>query len=143
MAGLPGAIAHAVTEVGEMLAASDRALQADYLGDSPGRQPVHTAYVPADLFRPGLAADWGRQALEALADCAPSPAEFGAAMDLPDELAAIVRERVVAKLSHEPVEDLRLDFEDGYRPPGDAGNADAAEDNDALAAARNLAAAAA
>jgi len=140
MAGLPGAIAHAVTEVGEMLAASDRALQADYLGDSPGRQPVHTAYVPADLFRPGLAADWGRQALEALADCAPSPAEFGAAMDLPDELAAIVRERVVAKLSHEPVEDLRIDFEDGYKPAGDA---DADEDTDAMSAARKLAAASA
>jgi citrate lyase beta subunit len=140
MAGLPGAIAHAVTEVGEMLAASDRALQADYLGDRPGRQPVHTAYVPADLFRPGLAADWGRQAVEALANCAPTPAEFGTAMDLPDELAAIVRERVVAKLSHEPVEDLRLDFEDGYRPAGDA---DVAEDADALSAARKLAAASA
>jgi citrate lyase beta subunit len=101
---------------------------------------VHTAYVPADLFHPELAADWGRQALRALADYAPSPAEFGEAMDMPDELAAIVRERVVAKLSHEPVEDLRLDFEDGYRPTGDA---DAAEDRDALSAARNLAAAAA
>jgi citrate lyase beta subunit len=76
--------------------------------------------------------------LQALADCAPSPAEFGAAMDLPGELAAIVRERVVAKLSREPVEDLRLDFEDGYRP---VGVPDAAEDADAAAAARNLAAA--
>jgi len=64
-------------------------------------------------------------------------------MGLPDDLAPMLQERVVAKLSHEPVEDLRLDFEDGYRPIGDAGNADAAEDNDALAAARNLAAAAA
>ena len=138
-AGLPDAIAQAASEVGEMLAASDRALQADYLGDRPGRQPVHTAYVPADLFHPDLAADWGRQALQALADCASSAAEFGAAMDLPDELAAIVRERVEAKLSSEPIEDLRLDFEDGYKPAGDA---DAAEDTDALSAARDLRAAA-
>jgi len=137
-AGLPDAIGQAVAEVDEMLAASDRALTAGYPGDRPGRQPVHTAYVPADLFHPGLAADWGRQALQALADCAPSPAEFGAAMGLPGELAAIVRERVVAKLSDEPVEDLRLDFEDGYKPAGAA-----AEDTDAVAAARNLAAAAA
>jgi citrate lyase beta subunit len=140
LAGLPDAIAGAVTDVGEMLADADRALLADYPGDRPGRQPVHTVYVPADLFHPDLAADWGRQALQALADCAPSPAEFGEAMDLPDELAAIVRERVVAKLSDEPVEDLRLDFEDGYKPAGDA---DAAEDADALSAASNLAAAAA
>jgi len=136
-AGLPDAIAQAVTDVDQMLAASDRALQAGYLGERPSRQPVHTAYIPADLFHPDLAADWGRQALRALTDCAPSPAEFGAAMNLPDELAAIVRERVVAKLSAEPVEDLRLDFEDGYKPTSDRD----AEDRDALAAARNLAAA--
>lgn len=139
-AGLPDAIVQAVTQVDEMLAASDSALRANYRGERPGRQPVQTAYVPADLFHQDLAADWGRQALHALADCAPSPAEFGAAMGLPDELAAIVRERVVAKLSSEPVEDLRVDFEDGYKPAGDR---EAAEDADARAAARNLAAAAA
>jgi citrate lyase beta subunit len=139
-AGLPDAIARAVTEVDELLAACDHALQARYPGDRPGRQPVHTAYVPADLFRPALAAEWGRQAIQALADCAPSPADFGTAMGLPEDIAAITRERVVAKLFNEPVEDFRLDFEDGYRPSGDA---DAAEDADAVAAARHLAAAAA
>lgn len=123
-----------------MLAASDRALHANYRGDRPGRQPVHAAYVPADLFHPELAADWGRHALQALADCASSPAEFGAAMGVPDELAGTVRERVVAKLTDEPIEDLRLDFEDGYKPAGDP---DVAEDTDARTAARNLAAAAA
>jgi hypothetical protein len=139
-AGLPDAIARAVIEVDERLAASDHALHAGYPGDRPGRQPVHTAYIPADLFHPNLAAEWGRQAEQALADCAPSLADFGAAMGLPDDLAAIVRARVVAKLSNEPVEDFRLDFEDGYKPAGDA---DAAEDADAVAAARHLAAAAA
>jgi len=139
-AGLPDGIARAVTEVDELLAASDRALRASYPGDRPGRQPVHTAYVPADLFRPDLAADWGQQAVQALADCAPSPADFGAAMGVPGDIAAIVRERVVAKLSDEPVEDFRLDFEDGYKP---SSGADAVEDADAVAAARHVAAAAA
>ena len=35
-------------------------------------------------------------------------------MELPDDLAADVRPRVLAKLAAEPIEDLRLDFEDGY-----------------------------
>ena len=138
--GLPDAIAQVVASLDVMLAESDRTLDAKYPGEQPGRQPVHTAYLPADRFHPDVAADWGGQALQALADCAPTPAEFGAAMNLPDDIAAIVRDRVAAKLSREPVEDLRLDFEDGYKPASDD---DGAEDADALAAARNLAAAAA
>jgi citrate lyase beta subunit len=137
-AGLPDAIARAITEVDELLAASDHALQSRYPGDRPGRQPVHTAYIPADQFHPDLAVEWGRQAIQALADCAPSPADFGEAMGVPDDIAGIVRERVLAKLSREPVEDFRLDFEDGYKPSGDT---DATEDADAVTAARHLAAA--
>jgi citrate lyase beta subunit len=139
-AGLPDMLARVASELDEMLAASDRDLRDDYPGDPLTRQPVHTVYVPANAFHPELTADWGRQALQALADCAPSAAEFGAAMGVPDDLAAVVRDRVVAKLSGEPVEDLRLDFEDGYKP---ARRDDAAEDADAVTAARNLAAAAA
>ena len=59
-------------------------------------------------------------------------------MGLPAGLAADVRSRVLAKLITEPVEDLRLDFEDGY---GDRG--DDAEDADARRAAAALAAEAA
>ncbi|HTZ91104.1 MAG TPA: aldolase [Streptosporangiaceae bacterium] len=144
-AGLPDAIAQVVAKLDEMLAPHDRALQRSYPGEPASRQPVHTVYVPADRFRPDLAAEWGRAARQALADNAPSPAEFGAAMGLPDDIAAAVRERVVTKLSSEPVEDLRLDFEDGYQPPAVSTTAgdDAAEDADARTAARNLAAAAA
>jgi hypothetical protein len=57
---------------------------------------------------------------------------------LSPELIAAVAPRVAAKLATEPVEDLRLDFEDGY---GDRG--DDQEDADAVAAATRLAAAAA
>lgn len=123
-------------ELDALLAGADQALAEGYPGERPGRQPVHTVCVPADGFRPDLAAQWGRAALRTLADCAPGPAEFGAAMDLPAGLAAEVLPLVQAKLAAEPVEDLRLDFEDGY---GDRG--DAAEDADARAAAGALAAA--
>jgi citrate lyase beta subunit len=125
-------------EADRVLAAADRALAAGYPGPRPGRQPVHTAYLPADRFGPGLPAQWGRQALAALEAWAPGPAEFGDAMGLPARLAADVRSRVLAKLVTEPVEDLRLDFEDGY---GDRG--DGAEDADASSAAGHLAAEAA
>jgi len=131
-------LAEMLAEADEILAESDRALEQGYPGPRPGRQPVHTVYVPADRFGPGLAAQWGEQALAALETWAPSPEEFGRAMDLPAGLAADVRSRVLAKLGAEPVEDLRLDFEDGY---GDRG--DEAEDADARSAGTCLAAEAA
>jgi citrate lyase beta subunit len=117
-----------------LLAEADRALTAGYPGPRPGRQPVHTVYVPADRIEAGLAAQWGRQALKALETYAPGPVEFGAAMGLPAALAADVRSRVLAKLIAEPIEDLRLDFEDGYGL-----RADDTEDADASRAAACLA----
>jgi hypothetical protein len=125
-AALAGSVA---AQLDELLADADQALARDYPGDRTGRQPVHTVYVPASEFRPGLAPDWGRQALAALHEHAPGPAEFAAAMDIgPAALALEVRTRVLAKLAAEPVEDLRLDFEDGYHPGADAAaDADAAD----------------
>ncbi len=56
-------------------------------------------------------------------------------MGLPADLAETVYARVVAKLEREPVEDFRIDFEDGYgtRP-------DAEEDHDVEVAAKEVAA---
>jgi len=122
-------------EADEILASADRALEAGYPGPRPGRQPVHTVYVPADRFGTGLAAGWGRQAAAALETFAPGAGEFGVVMCLPAALAAGVRSRVLAKLVAEPVEDLRLDFEDGYGV-----RADDAEDADVRRAAACLAA---
>jgi citrate lyase beta subunit len=130
----PAGLNELVAEADRLLAGADQALARGYPGARPGRQPVHTAYLPADRFGAGLAARWGRQALEALQEWAPEPAEFGRAMGLPAGLAADVRSLVLAKLIAEPVEDLRLDFEDGY---GDRG--DDAEDADARRAAKTLA----
>lgn len=120
-----------------MLAETDAELASRYPGERPGRQPVHTCYVPADAFEPDLPAQWGRRAIAELERSAPGASSFADAMGLPRELAAQVRGRVLAKLAAEPVEDLRLDFEDGYGERGDA-----AEDRDAELAAARLAAAA-
>ncbi|MFC5290883.1 DUF6986 family protein [Actinokineospora guangxiensis] len=79
-----------------------------------GRQPVHTCYVPADRVDADLPARWGEAALAALAEHAPTPAALAAVVGLPPDLAPTVYERVTAKLAAEPVEDLRIDFEDGY-----------------------------
>lgn len=79
-----------------------------------GRQPVHTVYVPADRFAATTSADLGAEAIRLLDAHAPDAAAFGEAFGLPPGLAARVRERVAAKLAREPVEDLRIDFEDGY-----------------------------
>jgi citrate lyase beta subunit len=95
-----------LADLDRRLAAGDAERAARYPGEPSGRQPVHTVYVPADRVRPGLAAEWAAAAL--------------AAMDGTD-LAGItgldpaVLPRVRAKLDREPVEDLRVDAEDGYR----------------------------
>lgn len=120
-------------ELDALLAAHDAALASQYPGARPGRQPVHTAYVPADRFEPGLPARWGQEALQKLKASAPADTDFADVMGVPLALAADVRGRVEAKLASEPIEDLRLDFEDGY---GDRGGA---EDDDARAAAARLA----
>ncbi|MEP6761642.1 MAG: aldolase/citrate lyase family protein [Sporichthyaceae bacterium] len=89
------------------------------------RQPVHTAYVPADRFTPATASEWGSAALAALREHAPEAAALGVDAD--------VYRRVVAKLEREPVEDLRVDFEDGYGArPDDEEDADAVRAGAAL-----------
>jgi len=62
------------------LAATDTLLDTHYPGDDGSRQPVHTVYVPADLFTPDLAAEWGEQALDwASPWCGPKPGSGGSA----------------------------------------------------------------
>ncbi|KAA2253630.1 aldolase [Solihabitans fulvus] len=88
-------------------------------GDHGGRQPVHTCYVPAGQVGEDLVLDWGSRALAALREHAGTPGELAAVLDLPDGLAPIIHTRIAAKLAAEPIEDLRIDFEDGYGAPGD------------------------
>ncbi|MDR6415212.1 DUF6986 family protein [Pseudarthrobacter sulfonivorans] len=124
-----------LARIEEQLAATDQLLERSYPGDDGTRQPVHTVYVPADRFTPHLAAEWGAQAL-ATAEAHGALEKLGALLGQDADLAAAVASRVKAKLASEPIEDLRLDFEDGY---GDRG--DEAEDADAVAAANTVAAA--
>ncbi|NEA56041.1 aldolase [Streptomyces sp. SID13666] len=130
-------LADAVREgIGASLAATDAELARRYPGDPGTRQPVHTVYVPADAFTADTVRSWGRQALAALDEHAPDAAALARVLGLSDELAGPVHDRMRAKLEREPVEDLRIDFEDGYgqRP-------DAEEDAAAVAAARIVSAA--
>ncbi|MGB8942826.1 MAG: aldolase/citrate lyase family protein, partial [Streptomyces sp.] len=122
-------LAGAVSEgISASLAPVDAELERRYPGDPGTRQPVHTVYVPGELFGAGTIRTWGDQALKALDEHAPDAASFAAVLGLADELAAPVYDRVRAKLEREPIEDLRIDFEDGYKG--------ADEDQDAARAAR-------
>jgi citrate lyase beta subunit len=104
-------------------------LTATLLSDLPpvtpaltGRQPIHTFYGGAQLYAPGITQKLGARALEALRLYGP-----------PEGVSAWVHTRVEAKLASEPVEDLRIDFEDGFGP-----RSDAEEDRYAIAAAQAL-----
>ncbi|MGF1467672.1 MAG: phosphoenolpyruvate kinase [Sandaracinaceae bacterium] len=110
------------------------------------RQPVHTVYGGAQLFRANIAERLGARARQALDRYAPDPFTFAKALGLrgadaiPDKKKAakaylatydkkpeaartesrdlhrlcVVYERVRRKLEDEPVEDYRIDFEDGF-----------------------------
>ena len=102
-------------------------------GDPPRRQPVHVVYGGGHLFRADTAAKLGDVARRALAEYAPDPSALDEALGL-GSIAVPVYARVVEKLAREPVEDFRIDFEDGYGT-----RADAEEDRDVEAAAREVA----
>ena len=105
-------------------------------GETGDRQPVHTVYGGAHLFKADTAARLGAVALAALDEYAPDADTLARVLGLPDGVdPVVVRSRVVAKLEREPVEDFRIDFEDGYgnRP-------DAEEDGHASSVAKEVAA---
>jgi len=108
--------ARLTAELDERLAEADAQLVSRYPGERPGRQPVHTAYVPADKYGADTTQQWGEEALAMLDKHADKFALLVAD-------AEIIR-RVKAKLAEEPLEDVRIDFEDGYvgsaRPWDDA-----------------------
>jgi citrate lyase beta subunit len=148
------------------LESSNKVFVAQYPGESGRRQPVHTVYGGAHLFRADSARRLGQVAERALTENAPDFAVFARAVGLPlaDQLpdvldyatglrhrlendpdavrhenkaawlAHTIYQRVQEKLKREPVEDFRIDFEDGYgnRP-------DAEEDGHAESAAVEVA----
>ncbi|MFN3340994.1 MAG: DUF6986 family protein, partial [Dietzia sp.] len=88
----------------------------------------------ADRFAADTVGEWGDEARLALATHGRSAMELAESLELRPSLSAEVYDRVRAKLDREPIEDLRIDFEDGFgiRP-------DAQEDAAATGAAEALA----
>lgn len=128
MAGLD-AIAAAIAA---QLAPVDARLASRYPDPGPGSgrwgvQPAHTVYIPADQLTAELPRRWGDQALELLDQ------QYGALHAALGADADAVLVRVRRKLETSPVDDLRVDFEDGYgfRP-------DEVETADGIAAAQVL-----
>ena len=119
------------------LQAANAAFARAFPGETDRRQPVHTVYGGAHLFKSDSAEKMGRVALRALDDYAADADALAAVLEWHGDqakLAHIVHDRVVDKLKREPVEDFRIDFEDGYgnRP-------DAEEDGHAEQAALEVA----
>ena len=98
----------AIAQIDELLAPVDARLAAQYPGDRPGHQPIHSVYVPADRAHAGTVREWGEIATGLLA-------EHAAVLD-----GRIPAELVERNLQTGPIQDLRIDFEDGYAPASDA-----------------------
>jgi len=159
----PSLSADEIRKATEALEPALGAFSARYPGEAGGRQPVHTVYGGAHLFRADTAQKLGAMAARAFDEYAPDAATFAAVLGLPGAealakvrdvplnlgpfeddtlpsiepsavIAHLIRSRVVDKLAIEPIEDYRIDFEDGYgvRP-------DAEEDEHATRAAREVA----
>ena len=106
-------------ELDAHLADADSALAQGFPGERPDRQPVHTVYVPASRYDAGLVPRWGQEALAVLDEHGGDAQAYAALLGIGPDLAEDVVGRVRAKLAAEPVEDLRIDFEDGYGAPAD------------------------
>ncbi|MGD0678556.1 MAG: phosphoenolpyruvate kinase [Polyangiaceae bacterium] len=148
----------------ETLKNANQAFSRFYPGEAARRQPVHTVYGGAHLFKADTIRRFGAIALRTMDEYGRDPVEFARAVGFLGDaelrelapgplaeayardsatlrrshaagwLAVAVHERVREKLRIEPVEDFRIDFEDGFgvRP-------DVEEDEVARLAARELA----
>jgi hypothetical protein len=130
----------AASEMSALSEANQRFMAA-YPGERAARQPVHTVYGGAQLYRAETTQRLGQAAQRALAKYARDAEDFAGAVALTAPasvdrawLVNTVYERVLQKLEREAVEDFRIDFEDGFgaRP-------DAEEDATAVRAAEELA----
>lgn len=115
-------------EVGTALKKANSSFNEVYPGESLSRQPVHTVYGGAHLFKGGTAKKIGDIALKSLQEYGPDAKSFFEAIGA--GFAETIYARVVEKLKREAVEDFRIDFEDGY-----GNRTDAEEDAHAAAAA--------
>jgi hypothetical protein len=119
------------------LAAENRAFMEVYPGESDRRQAVHTVYGGAHLFKAESPGKLGEVALRSLKEFAPDGAALNAILEAGWEpaFAGKLYGRILEKLTREPVEDFRLDFEDGY-----GNRVDQEEDAHAVQGAKEVAA---
>jgi citrate lyase beta subunit len=125
----------------DRLTESDRRFQLVYPGESGARQPVHTVYGGAHRFRADSAGKLGELAVRALDTYGADPVRFARTLGIAgdgqgqvdERLAGSIHARVREKLQREPVEDFRIDFEDGY-----GNRSDEEEDAEAVRTAREV-----
>lgn len=115
---------------------ANTSFQQIYPGDRSDRQPVHTLYGGANLFKYDAAASLANRALEIFETYAPDHTVFGNVfgMDTQSGFSEKIYKKVIAKLKTEAIEDFRIDFEDGY---GNRSNEE--EDATAVTAAMEVA----
>ncbi|WP_439030647.1 DUF6986 family protein [Gordonia terrae] len=115
MSAQPGRLGAAfLAGVEAALAPADAVLSGRYPGDDGSRQPVHTVYVPADRYSARIAEEWGQTALDTAAEHGGLATIARSTVARTDSDATALATLVEAKLRTEPIEDLRIDFEDGY-----------------------------
>lgn len=102
-----------LAQLDEELRASDEQAERDGSAKAPAWQPLHTVYVPADAYQPDLPHQWGSAALETLERVVKTPAALASLVDADPALGSRIFTSVSRKLASHPIEDLRLDFEDG------------------------------
>src|SRR6059058_5699019 len=96
-------------DLGARLQAQHDAFARHYPGESGTRQPVHTVYGGAHLFKSDTTKKLGDLALRALAQYAPDATTFAEAIGIDPGIAEVVYGRVQEKLRREAVEDFRID----------------------------------
>jgi len=125
-----------IEKISASLSEANKTFMRHYPGESNRQQAVHTVYGGAHLFKADSPPKLGAVALRSLQDYAPDSKTLSEILGLTgdEQLTQKVYDRVVEKLQREPVEDFRLDFEDGY-----GNRADAEEDGHAASSATEVA----
>jgi citrate lyase beta subunit len=118
----------------ERLAEANREFDSRYAGDSTGRQPVHVVYGGAQRFAFDTAQKFGVLALETIRKYASDARTLAQVTGMDQRIAESIYPLVISKLEREPVEDFRIDFEDGY-----GSREDGEEDGHARSAAAEVA----
>src|SRR6266567_1615208 len=90
----------------DTLGTANHKFQKTYPGDKPDRQPVHTVYGGANLFKSDTCVKMGGIALKNLQTYAPNPSVLAQALQWNNhKLADAVYHKIVRKLNTEAVED--------------------------------------